>query len=494
MKSFELIPYLFLSLPLLVGCSSSSRKATYPKELDYSEHYIESRVESSYGVTFVADGDTLHGILDTGADRTIVAGKQYQDRTDLLPKIHLRNAHDSIMHWHALELQDFIWEDVHFQGLRVAVDDGGNLAGGISPIIGLDVLRGSILQFDHEDNKIKLSRNKEKLKGRGVAIPCHFNDKDNIFIPLTLPNGERIECLLDTGFSGELQINSDSCDVSTFVQDPLHWKGRRGKTETFGLCDVSLAGKVYPESCINLSTRGMHLLGVDFLRRFKSVTIDYIERKLYFEFPEEYQAIPVMNFKKDTIQVVPLEYLASILQDYNSYGFDVERRNRVHTITRIEAELEAKNVSLGDTLVGVNNKLFYRKYLKDFMGRHQVDLCLEQREQDIELNYALVQTNEATFYLLKNGKPRILHRKRREYLKPVPDFGYSYAPVEGKRAGISLCIYPNNVTRKLSMHIPWAPLMGGRIIELNGIDDKGNTVPISNRAQKATRYQSDNQR
>ena len=56
MKSFELIPYLFLSLPLLVGCSSSSRKATYPKELDYSEHYIESRVESIYGVTFVADG------------------------------------------------------------------------------------------------------------------------------------------------------------------------------------------------------------------------------------------------------------------------------------------------------------------------------------------------------------------------------------------------------------------------------------------------------
>ena len=65
------------------------------------------------------------------------------------------------MHWHELELQDFIWEDVYFQGLRVAVDDGGNLAGGISPIIGLDVLRGSILQFDHEDNKIKLSRNKE---------------------------------------------------------------------------------------------------------------------------------------------------------------------------------------------------------------------------------------------------------------------------------------------------------------------------------------------
>ena len=125
MKPFKLIPYLFLSLPLLVGCSSFSRKATYPKELDYSEHYIESRVESTYGVTFVADGDTLHGILDTGADMTVVAGKQYQDRMDLLPKIPIRNAHDSIMHWHELELQDFTWGDVHLQDLRVAVDDGG---------------------------------------------------------------------------------------------------------------------------------------------------------------------------------------------------------------------------------------------------------------------------------------------------------------------------------------------------------------------------------
>ena len=498
MKSFELISYLFLSLPLLVGCSSFSQKATYPKELDYCEHYIESQDFLSYGVTFVADGDTLHGILDTGADMTVVSGKQYQDRTDLLPRIPIRNAHDSILHWHELYLQDFTWGDVHLQDLRVAVDDGGNKAGRnvLGSIIGNNVLKGSILQFDHENNQIKLSRNKKKLKGRGIAIPCRFNDRNRIFIPLILPNGERIECLLDTGFPGELLINTDSCEVNTFTPKPLCWKNEGDMNDMISLCDISLAGKIYPKSSIYLFPRGRggHLLGVSFLRRFKSVTIDYIERKLYFEFPEEYQAIPVMNFKKDTIQVVPLEYLASILQDYNSYGFDVERRNRVHKITRIEAELEAQNVSLGDTLVGVNNKLFYRKYLKDFMGRHQVDLCLEQREQDIELNYALVQTNEATFYLLKNGKPRILHRKRREYLKPVPDFGYSYAPVEGKRAGISLCIYPNNVTRKLSMHIPWAPLMGGRIIELNGIDDKGNTVPISNRAQKATRYQSDNQR
>lgn len=73
----------------------------------------------------MADGDTHHGILDTGADITIVAGKQYQDRTDLLPKIPLRNAHDSIMHWHELDLRDFTWGDVHLKDLRVAVDDGG---------------------------------------------------------------------------------------------------------------------------------------------------------------------------------------------------------------------------------------------------------------------------------------------------------------------------------------------------------------------------------
>ena len=224
MKSFELIPYLFLSLPLLVGCSSFSQKATYPKELDYSEHYIESRVESSYGVTFVADGDTLHGILDTGADRTIVAGKQYQDNPNLLPKIHLRNAHDSIMHWHELELQDFIWEDVHFQGLRVAVDDGGNLAGGISPIIGRDVLSGSIVQFDHESNLVKLSRNEAKLKARGQEIPARFDERDKVFVPITLPNGETLEFFLDTGFGGELRLGSKAYKGNYTFREPLVWK------------------------------------------------------------------------------------------------------------------------------------------------------------------------------------------------------------------------------------------------------------------------------
>ena len=492
MKSFELIPYLFLSLPLLVGCSSFSRKATYPKELDYSEQRMEDQSRNIYyKVNFVVDGDTLTGIIDTGCSRTILRGSKYQNRKDLLSKTLVVDAYDSTLHLSQLKIKEFSWGDVYYQNLTVLVDNpekrfyspNGNL-------IGLDILSESIVQFDHSSNLIRLSRNKHKLKPRGVRIPCRFDSQNRIFIPITLSNGKVLDFFLDTGYGGELRIGKNSYKVIHSLKKPLQWKfldNRKIVSQEVSLCDISLAGKTYLNTLLLLTDTGENLLGVEFLKRFKSVTIDYINKELYFEFPEEYQTFPVMNFKKDTIQAVPLEYLVSILQGYNSYGFDVERRNRVHTITRIEAELEAKNVSRGDTLVGVNNKLFYRKYLKDFTGRHQVDLCLEQREQDIELNYALVQTNEATFYLLKNGKPRILHRKRREYLKPVPDFGYSYAPVEGKLVGISLMLYPDNVARKLSIHIPWAPLMGGRIIELDGIDDKGNTVPLSNRAQKATR-------
>ena len=492
MKSFELIPYLFLSLPLFVGCSSFSRKATYPKELDYSEQRMEDQSRNIYyKVNFVVDGDTLTGIIDTGCSRTILRGSKYQNRKDLLSKTLVVDAYDSTLHLSQLKIKEFSWGDVYYQNLTVLVDNpekrfyspNGNL-------IGLDILSESIVQFDHSSNLIRLSRNKHKLKPRGVRIPCRFDSQNRIFIPITLSNGKVLDFFLDTGYGGELRIGKNSYKVIHSLKKPLQWKfldNRKIVSQEVSLCDISLAGKTYLNTLLLLTDTGENLLGVEFLKRFKSVTIDYINKELYFEFPEEYQTFPVMNFKKDTIQAVPLEYLVSILQGYNSYGFDVERRNRVHTITRIEAELEAKNVSRGDTLVGVNNKLFYRKYLKDFTGRHQVDLCLEQREQDIELNYALVQTNEATFYLLKNGKPRILHRKRREYLKPVPDFGYSYAPVEGKLVGISLMLYPDNVARKLSIHIPWAPLMGGRIIELDGIDDKGNTVPLSNRAQKATR-------
>ena len=490
MKSFELIPYLFLSLPLLVGCSSFSRKATYPKELDYSEHYIESRVESTYGVTFVADGDTLHGILDTGADMTVVAGKQYQDRTDLLPKIHLRNAHDSIMYWHELELQDFIWEDVHFQGLRVAVDDGGNLAGGISPIIGRDVLSGSIVQFDHESNLVKLSRNEAKLKARGQEIPARFDERDKVFVPITLPNGETLEFFLDTGFGGELRLGSKAYKGNYTFREPLVWKeletSGKPKGGRLSLCNVTFGGKVYRNSRIALSNTEKNLLGVHFLKRFKSVTIDYIKKKLYVEYPEKYTlpGIGDIDFQKDTIEAAPLEYIASILQDYNTYGFEVERRGSLLVVTHVEATLEQKGVQLGDTLVGMNNLLFDDKYLEELRMRAKVDLCLDQREQDVELHYALAQSNKVTAYFLKHGRPRALHLSRRQYLQHVPTFGYTYSPNPIKLTGISLMLYADIVAKKLSVHIPWSPRIGGHIVEISGTDDKGNVVPLSNRPTK----------
>ena len=490
MKSFELIPYLFLSLPLLVGCSSSSRKATYPKELDYSEHYIESRVESSYGVTFVADGDTLHGILDTGADMTVVAGKQYQDNPNLLPKIHLRNAHDSIMHWHELELQDFIWEDVHFQGLRVAVDDGGNLAGGISPIIGRDVLSGSIVQFDHESNLVKLSRNEAKLKARGQEIPARFDERDKVFVPITLPNGETLEFFLDTGFGGELRLGSKAYKGNYTFREPLVWKeletSGKPKGGRLSLCNVTFGGKVYRNSRIALSNTEKNLLGVHFLKRFKSVTIDYIKKKLYVEYPEKYTlpGIGDIDFQKDTIEAAPLEYIASILQDYNTYGFEVERRGSLLVVTHVEATLEQKGIQLGDTLVGMNNLLFDDKYLGELRMRAKVDLCLDQRVQDVELHYALAQSNKVTAYFLKHGRPRTLHLSRRQYLQHVPTFGYTYSPNPIKLTGISLMLYADIAARKLSVHIPWGPLIGGHIVEISGTDEKGNVVPLSNRPTK----------
>ena len=490
MKPFKLIPYLFLSLPLLVGCSSFSRKATYPKELDYSEHYIESRVESSYGVTFVADGDTLHGILDTGADMTVVAGKQYQDNPNLLPKIHLRNAHDSIMHWHELELQDFIWEDVHFQGLRVAVDDGGNLAGGISPIIGRDVLSGSIVQFDHESNLVKLSRNEAKLKARGQEIPARFDKRDKVFVPITLPNGETLEFFLDTGFGGELRLGSKAYKGNYTFREPLVWKeletSGKPKGGRLSLCNVTFGGKVYRNSRIALSNTEKNLLGVHFLKRFKSVTIDYIKKKLYVEYPEKYTlpGIGDIDFQKDTIEAAPLEYIASILQDYNTYGFEVERRGSLLVVTHVEATLEQKGIQLGDTLVGMNNLLFDDKYLEELRMRAKVDLCLDQRVQDVELHYALVQSNKVTAYFLKHGWPRALHLSRRQYLQHVPTFGYTYSPNPIKLTGISLMLYADIAARKLSVHIPWGPLIGGHIVEISGTDDKGNVVPLSNRPTK----------
>ena len=206
MKSFELIPYLFLSLPLLVGCSSFSRKATYSKELDYSEQRMEEQSRNIYyKVNFVVDGDTLTGIIDTGCSRTILRGSKYQNRKDLLSKTPVVDAYDSTLHLSQLKIKEFSWGDVYYQNLTVLVDNPEKRF--YSPnenLIGLDILSESIVQFDHSSNLIKLSRNKHKLKPRGVRISCRFDSQNRIFIPITLSNGKVLDFFLDTGCSGEL--------------------------------------------------------------------------------------------------------------------------------------------------------------------------------------------------------------------------------------------------------------------------------------------------
>ena len=318
MKSFELIPYLFLSLPLLVGCSSFSRKTTYPKELDYSEQRMEEQSRNIYyKVNFVVDGDTLTGIIDTGCSRIILSGSKYQNRKDLLSKTPVIDGYDSTLHLSQLKIKEFSWGDVYYQNLTVLVDNPEKKFGNI---IGLDILSESIVQFDHSSNLIRLSRNKHKLKPRGVRIPCRFDSQNRIFIPITLSNGKVLDFFLDTGYSGELRIGKNSYKVIHSLKKPLHWKFLDNRKnvgqEEASLCDISLAGKTYLNTLLVLTDTGDNLLGVEFLKRFKSVTIDYINKELYFEFPEEYTlpGLGDMNFSKDTISNVSLSYISTILE------------------------------------------------------------------------------------------------------------------------------------------------------------------------------------
>ena len=197
---------------------------------------------------------------------------------------------------------------------------------------------------------------------------------------------------------------------------------------------------------------------------------------MYFEFPEEYTlpGLGDMNFSKDTISNVSLSYISTILEAYNTYGFFTERQGSFLRVARLEADIEKDGIHLGDTLVGINHLLFDVKYLDALKTSQGLQLCVGNTEQD-------------------NGIPYALKLKRRKYLKTIPTYGYTYSPNPVRLRGISLMLYPDNVARKLSIHIPFSPLIDDRIIELDGIDDKGNTVPLRNRP-KGYKISSDNQR
>ena len=176
---------------------------------------------------------------------------------------------------------------------------------GADGVLGLDSLQGQRILFDFIGKNISVEDTDEKLKSRSrreIVVTARRRSGQLIFTNATIA-GIRTSVIIDTG--GELSIGnkalqrrlriSSSALVKTELVDVT---GRSIEADygiaedlplgraRFGLIPIAFVD-IAPFKALKLDKKPALFLGMDALRKFDRVAIDFANRKIYFLLPED---------------------------------------------------------------------------------------------------------------------------------------------------------------------------------------------------------------
>lgn len=113
------------------------------------------------------------------------------------------------------------------------------------PVLGIEILKGSVFQIDQYHNVIKLSTDTTKITPRGIEVPSRFDPDDRVYV--TLKNdGKEFDFLLDTGTNSEISISG--LDDIKYFKEPLIVKtveNEEGVEQQYTLADFSIGDLVF---------------------------------------------------------------------------------------------------------------------------------------------------------------------------------------------------------------------------------------------------------
>ena len=259
----------------------------------------DQRARMTIPVSIDQDGP-YEFIIDTASQRTILSKE--------------------VARKHALEIEDevnvvalagsTVVQTVYVPELTVGKRSYGGL---ISPtfrsaniggdgVIGLDSLQGQRILFDFLGRKITVEDTKEKLKSRSrreIVVTAKRRSGQLIFTNAEI-SGIKVSVIIDTG--GELSIGNkalqrrlrmrslpkiglvdvtgQSVQADYGIAKELHIARAR-----FGVIPIAFAD-IAPFKALKLDKKPAMFLGMDALRNFDRVAIDFANRKIYFLLPK----------------------------------------------------------------------------------------------------------------------------------------------------------------------------------------------------------------
>ncbi|ATW02973.1 retroviral-like aspartic protease family protein [Sphingorhabdus sp. YGSMI21] len=251
----------------------------------------------------IADGGPYQFIIDTASQRTIlsreVAGALALDIEDVVNIIALAGTTTvQTVYVPSLTLGKRSYDSLISPTFRAA-----NI--GADGVLGLDSLQGQRILFDFVGKNITVEDTDKKLKSRSrreIVVTARRRSGQLIFTNATVA-GVRTSVIIDTG--GELSIGNRALQrrlrihTSQLVKTELVDVTGRSIEADYGIAEELLIGRarfglipiafvdIAPFKALKLDKKPALFLGMDALRKFDRVAIDFANRKIYFLLPED---------------------------------------------------------------------------------------------------------------------------------------------------------------------------------------------------------------
>lgn len=176
---------------------------------------------------------------------------------------------------------------------------------GADGVLGLDSLQGQRILFDFLARNISVEDTSEPLKSRSrreIVVTARRRSGQLIFTNATIA-GVKTSVIIDTG--GELSIGNKALQrrlrlkSSAMVQTNLIDVTGRSVKADYGIAEELLIGRarfgiipiafadIAPFKALKLDKKPALFLGMDALRKFDRVAIDFANRKIYFLIPKD---------------------------------------------------------------------------------------------------------------------------------------------------------------------------------------------------------------
>ena len=449
--------------------------------------------------------DTLSFFVDTGADASVIS-PEFADR--LVGRDKTTDIWGITKKLPTTRIGEVKWGDMLINNMVFAV---APIPLGYAGIIGGDLLRNYSFTIDNQREKFIISTESRNIANSNIiAIPFSRVERNRFFVFADwLDNhGHKIlnnqihdsllinrkgAFLFDTGFTAEFAINQETFESLD------HSKQRRWNQSVGGmfdrlpnpadftshfLSDLQVGNTVFSNVLVRYSNVPYpnNIMGVVFMRRFQSITIDYPRQNIYFELPNNYEQFG-FSFSSGSVDIAPLAHWDLFFTKINSLGIVTSGRDSILVVEAIlEDKLYSSSLNKGDTIVGVNNILFTEKAFRlsiynDDTFYLDTAVCKRQIRSQIFLS------DRVDLHFVKDDSLRTVALHRDTFSGHTPMISYSFGTILGVQYFVMN--HPRNDQFTYNKHLlPWSTLIGREKEFVNSWGDgrevvNTNVLPIN---------------